>query len=106
MCRAHDDVPVLPEREIRRLSIHLACGRHKNRALLLAGLREHDLRAVDVGFDGSDRTLDNELHPYRRGQVVDVIGRVNELGNEAGVVTGVDRIAEARLSAEMAEVLD
>ena len=54
----------------------------KHRLLLLAGVREHDLGAVDVGLDGAHRALDDQLDADRGGQVEDHVGAVDQLGDD------------------------
>ena len=74
---------------------------------LLAEL-EHDLGAADVGLDGADRRLDDQLHADGGRQVEDDVATVDQLGTmrRAGVLDRVDGDLEALSDPQVVDVLD
>jgi hypothetical protein len=96
--------PSLAKGEPAGLSVDLARRGDEHRATLLARLREDDLRGVHIGLDRPYRAVDDQLHADGGREVIDEIGLVDQLGHEAAIVTGVDRVAEARLVSEVPDV--
>ena len=103
--RTHDQVRILAERHGGVLPVHL--GRRKNHGelALLARVLQHDLGAVDVGFDGPHRRFDDELDADRSGQVEHHVGAVDELGREPLVHDRVDRVLEPGSALEVGDVV-
>src|SRR5207302_511765 len=67
---------------------------------------EHDLGEADVGLDGADRRLDDQLDADGGGEVVDLVAAVDELGHQVMVGAGVDGVVEAIVGLEVPDVVD
>ncbi len=61
---------------------------------------------MDVRLDGPDRALDDQTNADRRRQVKDHVALVDQLGDRRTVVHALDRIVEARILPEVADVVD
>ena len=59
--RTQHEIRVLAERHVLALAVHLRRRRDDDELLLLVGVLQHDLGAVDVGFDRVHRLLDDQL---------------------------------------------
>ena len=102
--RAHHQVRVLAEREVGALAVDLRRRRDHHQPLLLAGLAQHDLGAVDVGLDRGHRLLDDLADPDRGREVEHHIGAIHEFGDERLVAHRADGVAEPRLPLEVRDV--
>ena len=104
--RAQHQVAVLAERELVALAVHLAGRSHQDRPLLLVRQGEHHLGEVDVGLDGANRGLDDQLHPHGGRQVKDPVAAVDQLRHHRHVGARVDDVAEALLALQVPDVVD
>ena len=104
--RTQHQVAVLAERDLLAQPVDLRGRGDQDLLLLLVGLGQHDLGAVDVGLDRPDRALDDQPDADRRGQVEDHIALVDQLGDRRAVVDALDRVMEPRMRLEMADVVD
>jgi len=68
-------------------------------------VRQHDLGAVDVGLDRPHGAVDDELDADSGGQVHDDVGLVDELGDHGVAIGRADRVLEARIALQVADVL-
>ena len=102
--RTHQQVAVLAERHPLALAVDLARRRDEHRPAPPRRLREDDLGAVDVGLDRPHRALDDQLDADGGGEVVDDVGRVDELGDDPLVGSRVDRVFEPARRAQMLDV--
>ena len=66
---------------------------------------EHHFRPVDVGLDGVDRLLDNQLDADRRRQVEDHVALIHDLGDQRLVGDRIHRY-EKRAAFQVLDVVD
>ena len=67
---------------------------------------EHDLGAVDVGFDRVHRRFDDQLDADGGGEMDDDVAAIDELGEHRLVRDGVDGVVELRVRLEVRDVVD
>ena len=67
---------------------------------------EHDLGAVHVGLDRAYRAVHDERDSHGGGEMHHDVGIVHELGDHRVVCGRADRVLEARMALEVADVLD
>jgi len=103
---AEHHIGVLAERHVHALAIHLRRRRNQHELFLFVGVLEHDLRAVDVGLDGVNRLLDDELHADRGRQMHDDVAAVDQLGKHRLVRNRVDRVMETGVTLQVNDVVD
>ncbi len=61
---------------------------------------------MHVGLDRAHRALDDQRDADRGGEVEDDVGLVDQLGDHGIVLGGVDRVLEAGMALEVADVVD
>ena len=66
---------------------------------------ENHLGAVHIRLDRAHRARDDKLHPHRGRQVHHDVRLIDELCDHVMVRGGVDRVLEARMVLEVADVL-
>ena len=91
---AENEISFLTERNLSAFTIDLGSRGGNHELALFRGGFEDELRAVDVGFDGADRTFDNEADTYGRGKMNDDVGVVHKLCNKLAIFYGVEVIFE------------
>ena len=91
---AEHQIRVLTEGHVVALSVDLRRGRQKHQLLLLVGVFEHDLRAVDVRLDGVDRLFDDQSDTDSRGEMKDDVRVIDQLRQQRLVVHGFNVITE------------
>ena len=64
------------------------------------------MRAVDIGLDGLDWTLDDKFDSYGGSQMDDDIGVVNEFGEQLAILDVIEVILHAPGGLEMADVFN
>ena len=85
---AHDGVVFLAEGDAGAFSVDLGgAGEEEGGAVAVAGVQHHGGAPHDT-LNGAHRLVDDEAHPHRAGQVVDIVGPGDQLLHQGGVVDG------------------
>ena len=83
--RPEHQIGIFMERKIGAFPVHFRSGCGKDQLALSAGGLEHQLRAVDVGLDGSHRAFDNQLDAHRGRQMKNDVGLVHQFRQQLAV---------------------
>ena len=102
---AEDEVGVFVERDVGALAVDLGGGSGDDELALLRGGFEDHLRAVDVGLDGADGALDDELDADGGGEMDDDVGVVDEFGDELAIFDAVEVIFQLGVRFQVADVV-
>ena len=66
----------------------------RTRFAFLGGEAQDDLGSANVGFDGAHRAFDHQTHTDCGGQMVNEIGKIDELCHQPGVGDRVNAVLE------------
>src|SRR5208337_3605613 len=103
--RAKNEVGVLMERHLGVLAVDLGGRGNQKELLFLAGSFEDELRAVDIGFDGTDGAFHNEFHADSSSQVNDDVGIIDKFGEELAVLDAVEVVLQVVGTLEVPDIL-
>src|SRR5207249_1749777 len=86
--------------------VNLGGGCGEDKFLFLAGGFKDQLRAVDIGLDGLDRALDNELDANGCRQMDDDLGIIHKFSEQLAIFDAVQVVLHLARGFEMADVFD
>ena len=85
-------------------SVHFGSGSGKNQFSLPASRFQHHLRAVDIGFNRSNRAFHDQFHAHGRSQMKDDVGFVDKFRQELAIFQRFEKIMHPVILLEVPDI--